>query len=418
MNNISSKEIYDLKAPFAPGTYIELFLENNDDIQRKWGFFECDSQAKMQLLFVSDDYLQSFDSFSTLVDIDEDGELECNDDYNATLIEQENTNKIGFSLPLYRTKETKFEKYYIVVFAYEGEMPTLQDPYVIIDMSFRVGIGEDDNVTNGVNLANYPKNIQEWNQISHIQSVWDAVKFFEYLSKKIGDTFTIMRENFFSFCKNNPQIAGKIAYIYYRFDLGSQSFIDSVENDFKDYQRDRDFYFQTCKDVLLNCPIEKNNPKTLKEKYDELMQGKKLDIAIYKNLISKIATAICEKLDLNLITKNGEIDFFQGDEEEWGEYYKRRIRVNENNLHDLKEIIKTMIHEIRHFYVETYYYPGQGILRGYLFYAHGFSISDDYKILFDGFYKFDDKERQENAYEIQPNERDARFVEKTIDFLG
>lgn len=39
MNSISSKEIYDLKAPFAPGTYIELFLENNDDIQRKWGFF-------------------------------------------------------------------------------------------------------------------------------------------------------------------------------------------------------------------------------------------------------------------------------------------------------------------------------------------------------------------------------------------
>ncbi|HEB7544320.1 TPA: hypothetical protein RZH61_001798, partial [Campylobacter coli] len=58
-------------------------------------------------------------------------------------------NICGFHLPISRDnepiKDTKDYKYYIIVFAYDEKkvMPSLEDFHIVIDMSFRVGVGRD-----------------------------------------------------------------------------------------------------------------------------------------------------------------------------------------------------------------------------------------------------------------------------------
>ena len=72
----------------------------------------------------------------------------------------EEFDKIGFTLSLIRTNEELFDKYYILVFAYESKgqfkrLPNLNDAYKIIDMSFRVGVGKDDGVKEYFNTQGF-----------------------------------------------------------------------------------------------------------------------------------------------------------------------------------------------------------------------------------------------------------------------
>ncbi|MGX2973394.1 hypothetical protein ACWIX0_14040, partial [Helicobacter sp. T3_23-1059] len=140
---------YDLNAPFAPGSYIELevVISGNSQVGNvKWSFTEIKSQTELQ------NFLNKNTNTSLTTHILLDSNQQPNKQYNVQVFQENNiidTNKLGFSLPITRgDAEETFDKYYIIVFVYDTNQknPTLQDAYITIDMSFRVGVGKDKAV--------------------------------------------------------------------------------------------------------------------------------------------------------------------------------------------------------------------------------------------------------------------------------
>lgn len=140
---------YNINAPFAPGTYIELEITPPQSNIMQWSFIEINSQKALQNLLNETTNIHSLTIHSLL-----DKNQISNKQYNVQILTDDNnvidTNKLGFSLPITRDNEETFDKYYIIVFVYDAnkQKPTLQDAYIIIDMSFRVGIGGDNAVGN------------------------------------------------------------------------------------------------------------------------------------------------------------------------------------------------------------------------------------------------------------------------------
>ncbi|WP_236633078.1 hypothetical protein, partial [Campylobacter armoricus] len=135
----------DLNTSFAPGTYISLRLEEESDEKLKWAFIECESKEKLNLLLHD---CNSYIDEKNLKVLFKNDDLIYNENYED--------NVLSFCLPISRSNEPKEDiqdyKYYIVLFAYSSEktIPNLEDYYIIIDMSFRVGVGDDDSVREGV----------------------------------------------------------------------------------------------------------------------------------------------------------------------------------------------------------------------------------------------------------------------------
>ncbi|WP_261530543.1 hypothetical protein, partial [Campylobacter lari] len=147
LNNkiIFASDNIDLNTSFAPGTYISLQLEKESDEKLKWAFVECESKEKLNLLLHD---CNGYIDEKNLKVLFENDDLIYNESYED--------NVLSFCLPISRSNEPKEDmqdyKYYIVLFAYSSEktIPNLEDHYIIIDMSFRVGVGDDDSVREGV----------------------------------------------------------------------------------------------------------------------------------------------------------------------------------------------------------------------------------------------------------------------------
>ena len=92
-------------------------------------------------------------------------------------------------------------------------------------------------------------------------------------------------------------------------------------------------------------------------------------------------------------------------------------------------MMKTIFHEVRHFYIDIYYNPNKvvnlSVLKQYMYWSNQFYISSIYTDdLFKDFSKQCDVmdsanvgcviNNNQNAYEIQPNERDPRYVATQI----
>ncbi|TNH32516.1 hypothetical protein FDW45_09885, partial [Campylobacter helveticus] len=135
---VFANENIDLNTSFAPGTYIKLQLEEKETSEElTWAYIHCESETKRES-FLNGAYIIKPEELKNIK-------------YDAT-------NKTSaFHLPISRNnepvEETKDYKYYIIVFAYDAKkksVPNEEDAYIIIDMSFRVGVGSDENVRESV----------------------------------------------------------------------------------------------------------------------------------------------------------------------------------------------------------------------------------------------------------------------------
>ncbi|MCV3474387.1 hypothetical protein L8X33_08450 [Campylobacter sp. CNRCH_2014_2849] len=319
----------DLNTSFAPGTYISLQLEKESDEKLKWAFVECESKEKLNLLLHD---CNGYIDEKNLKVLFENDDLIYNESYED--------NVLSFCLPINRSNEPKEDiqdyKYYIVLFAYNSEktIPNLEDHYIIIDMSFRVGVGDDDSVREGVlggmnntNSSNLAKDIIYTN---YIFSVLEAIDFLKTCCKLQDKNKT--NDNIFF--KTYPQLAGKIAYIYYRFDLAKIYFqVKSTKNiqiKYGDYFQDIIYYENTIKKTAQKYNYDPN---------------KNYPIAYWEKLIEEIYNQFKLNIKTEFISSNDNslFGFYNQD--------KTIIEININNIENTEEMFKTIIHEIRHAYI-------------------------------------------------------------------
>ncbi|WP_412097466.1 hypothetical protein [Campylobacter lari] len=386
LNNkiIFASDNIDLNTSFAPGTYISLQLEKESDEKLKWAFVECESKEKLNLLLHD---CNGYIDEKNLKVLFENDDLIYNESYED--------NILSFCLPISRSNEPKEDiqdyKYYIVLFAYSSEktIPNLEDHYIIIDMSFRVGVGDDDSVREGVlggmnntNNSNLAKDIIYTN---YIFSVLEAIDFLKTCCKLQDKNKT--NDNIFF--KTYPQLAGKIAYIYYRFDLAKIYFqVKSTKNmqiKYGDYFQDIIYYENTIKKTIqkYNYNPNKNYPITYWEKLIE---------EIYNQFKLNIKTEFISSDD------NSLFGFYNQD--------KTIIEININNIENTEEMLKTIIHEIRHAYMHQKK-PNNDVLQHYIYHSNQyiyFNKTDQ---------KFGNKTIPD-VYFFQPSEAEARAIEESI----
>ncbi|MGI7608168.1 hypothetical protein ACNF6T_09325 [Campylobacter coli] len=307
----------DLNASFAPGTYIELQLEKESDKTLNWSYVECNSEKKMR-------YLLDADCRS----------IEAKD---LKFIASFKGNICGFHLPISRDnepiKDIKDYKYYIIVFAYDEKkaIPSLEDFHIVIDMSFRVGVGDDEDVEESKLRNDFNSDIIQTNCIF---SVFEAVEFLkacQSFKEKAKET------NNYEFFKNYPQLAGKIAYIYYRFDLANEKFIKSVSDGDK-YLKEREKFVKVASDIYIKNPIYKMG-------FEKKLQNEVVDINIIEDFLKDFAKrlGIDEKV-LPVISSNASgLNL--------GSYNKFAHILNLNLNINFLNFIDTIIHEFRHFYI-------------------------------------------------------------------
>ncbi|AJC84778.1 hypothetical protein CPEL_0960 [Campylobacter peloridis LMG 23910] len=321
----------DLNTSFAPGTYISLQLEKESDEKLKWAFVECESKEKLDLLLHD---CNGYIDEKNLKVLFENDDLIYNESYED--------NVLSFCLPISRSNEPKEDiqdyKYYIVLFAYSSEktIPNLEDHYIIIDMSFRVGVGDDDSVREGVlgginntNNSNLAKDIIYTN---YIFSVLEAIDFLKTCCKLQEKNKT----NNNIFFKTYPQLAGKIAYIYYRFDLANEEFIKSVK-DGDEYIKKREKFYTVASEVYNKNPIHKLA--------FEKNQNEDINIEIIEDFLKNFAKRLnINEKDLPIITNSPN----SGDS---GTYDFANNILSLNLKAYSIDLIDTIIHEFRHFYI-------------------------------------------------------------------
>ncbi|TXE82358.1 hypothetical protein FPD46_04040 [Campylobacter peloridis] len=428
LNNkiIFASDNIDLNTSFAPGTYISLQLEKESDEKLKWAFVECESKEKLNLLLHD---CNGYIDEKNLKVLFENDDLIYNESYED--------NVLSFCLPISRSNEPKEDiqdyKYYIVLFAYNSEktIPNLEDHYIIIDMSFRVGVGDDDSVremifkkTNNIlHKDNLSKDIIYTNCIFNVFEAVDFLKTCQNFKEKINEI------NNDTFLKTYPQFAGKIAYIYYRFDLANEEFIKSVK-DGNEYIKERNKFYTVASEVYNKNPIHKLA--------FEKNQNEDINIEIIEDFLKNFAKKLnINEKDLPIITNSpnsgdsGTYDFV-------------------NNILSLNlkaysiDLIDTIIHEFRHFYVSHINTNPNNSLERLLFlntinlyiqwnYYNIFSAYNKKCLLFDSveygtkkcfinktYYESRKKivitkDKKKNLtdsplYFIQPSERDARII--------
>ncbi|AJC92653.1 hypothetical protein CSUB8523_1145 [Campylobacter subantarcticus LMG 24377] len=318
---------------FAPGTYISLQLEKESDEKLKWAFVECESKEKLNLLLHD---CNGYVDEKNLKVLFENDDLIYNESYED--------NVLSFCLPINRSNEPKEDmqdyKYYIVVFAYSSEktIPNLEDHYIIIDMSFRVGVGDDDSVREGV-LRESIKNANENNStkdIIYTNCIFSVSKAIEFLiaCNRLKKNNKIDNNIFF---KTYPQLAGKIAYIYYRFDLANEKFIKSVK-DGDEYLKEREKFYITASEIYNQNPIYRLT-------FEKNIQNEDVDIEIIKDFLKNFAKRLnINEKDLPIITNNPN----KGNS---GDYDFTTNILSLNTRAHYIDFIDTIIHEFRHFYI-------------------------------------------------------------------
>lgn len=377
----------DLNTSFAPGTYIELQLEKESDKTLKWSYVECDSEQKKQDLL---------DSNYPIVN----NELKFISSFKGDIC--------GFHLPISRSNEpkedTKNYKYYIIVFAYDEEktIPSLEDFHIVIDMSFRVGVGRDEDVEESKLRNDFNNDIMQTNSIF---SVFEAVEFLKACQSFKEEKNEIDNYVFF---KNYPQLAGKIAYIYYRFDLANEKFIQSVSDKDK-YLEEREKFYEIASDIYIKNPIYKMG-------FEKKLQNQVVDINIVKDFLKDFAKrlGIDEKV-LPIISNNvSRLDL--------GSYNKLTHILNLNFDINFLNFIDTIIHEFRHFYIYCIKNNSENSIEKLLYYnMKDFYIKINYYTIFDNYDKkcliYDNEDETKKCLKNRTYYGSWKFLNPTLDFL-
>lgn len=369
----------DLKDSFAPGTYIQLKLEKENDEIMQWAYVECESEKKKEALLNS----------AYFITVDE-----------LKMIGQ-SKNILSFYLPIKRDNEPKEEmqdyQYYIIVFAYQKEksMPSLEDPYIVIDMSFRVGVGDDENVRESVLTSNLPSDTDYallWKKLNLIADFYEAYNFATINSINMSKD---NKQKFILNPQHYPQLAGKIAYIFYRFNMGKiyyqikskKEMQIKYKNYFKNLNHYENIIIKTLKEFRFNS------------KYYEVNK-----MQWWKNLIEKI----CKKFNLNI-----QIEIISQKANIYGTYNNKNstIIINQEHIDKIEQMLKTIIHEIRHAVIHQNK-DKSDVLLNYIFYTYEIVYFDKDKIYF-GI----DKDEARDVYFFQPSEAEAREIEKIIERL-
>lgn len=464
---LSQKSQIDLNSPFAPGTYVELKLKDKNNENLNWGFVECDSWEKKEMLLKYDDYINN-DNFEKLIIINKPVDLKHNARYE--------NDTLAFSLPITRsnepTEDIKNYQYYIVVFAYSSEkaLPNKNDPKIIIDMSFRVGVGKDEEVSEierktQQELYNQAlsNNLKAWNKLQCICNVNEAVGFLRANNKHLKDFYNNNKNRYeeqendnykydltFEYFRTHPQLAGKIAYIYYRFDLGDEEFVRSVEGDNGEYVRDREHFTDTIANLYTNIDYRNSiddkitHTKSYEQDFESAFIENNTNIdkeQLLKDFINSIGKALgireeCETKQENRInvkiTCMTEIEIREQFEAGIYNKFKNKIYTKLQFLNSEKftkkdnliYLLDNIIHEFRHFYI--YYIFGSKItinnnLLNFVFYSmDNLYISPYFRKLFDVYHKkcaiFDtsifncNNKQGYSLYFTQPSERDSRMT--------
>ena len=348
--------------------------------------------------------------------------------------------------------------------------------HIDFNLNFAVGIGNDDNVSESQRVNNNTtqdaiyantitsNDINKWNKLQHIYSVDEAVWFLKANLKKLDEFYQSNPSKYnndsikaiFDYFRNYPQLAGKIGYIYYRFDLGDDGFIkiDDINKNNVAYIGHREGYISNVIEIFENHSYKSDffvNGITFKESYEYLFNNKKhsngANINFYnerKTFIERFTKQICNKFGLNL---DGGIHIDANMIARGSTNYNPntiKIRqdlvanVNQTNYRKKKDIfenqsdnpIATIIHECRHLYIHEKIYKKhhQSPLLNYLAYSLDFYILPMRKesapkeiILYqkqcvtkeiDAVYCFKDETLY--LYELQPNERDPRYVANEV----
>ena len=204
--------------------------------------------------------------------------------------------------------------------------------------------------------------------------------------------------------------------------MANNAFLESVAKHNKElYLKDRDSkYINTIINKLLNSEYKSN--RSYKQFHTELLNDKDRDIKECQMFLETLTQALCKEFNLPLekvLFYNKKPSNFIS----FGAYKNNIVWLNEYIIKSyFKELVETVFHECRHFYIEKHYNQNIDALGNYVFYSKKIYINE--KIIFNKFTKVCDSSENylvgcsigstQNTCEIQPNERDPRYVETFI----
>ena len=289
---------------------------------------------------------------------------------------------------------------------------------LVFDLSFEVGVGSDMEVREG----EYKGNDTSFTIATLSQAIeYLRMTYLHYKEQENAGQIHSLRQYFSKY----PRTAGKIAYIYYRFDIADDGFIDSIKSDDERYKNDRDKYIHISEDMLLYGYLDSKKSIKIIDEYKRLVREK--NVGLNKDFIEKLIKKVCEEFAL----QPSEIKFSFENKKKYGSYNKETnvITINENNILNFKEMVTTVFHEVRHFYINTYFnpykYTNLSVLQRYVYwnlqlYIPGFSTESKEAIVYIQYSKAQISEINDilvpkNIYEIQPSEQDSRFTEAEIE---
>ena len=425
---------YPLTYPFAPGTYIELEAKLHNNVEPntllQWGYIALHNELELQ------SFIESKRAYPLQYINDESQHFHTQNIYN----------KIGFYLPLQ-------EYSYIVVFASTSKIDVYKDIYLIINTDFKVG--EDSH--NGVIESKREKqsfeqkaiynqtsisNLQAWNKLQCICSLKEAVEFLQANKEQLNKLYQNNKTRYnqkdsngnpiynvwFDYFRIHPSLAGKIAYIYYRFDVGDEGFVDRVGKDYLDKRNDfvskiSNIYIKDHKKYFEKHFIDGYHQYDTYSIISNFVNsiGNQFNIPSHKNSIQTNYDLMNVRIIcMPKITINNEINSA-------GYYNKFNNTINvktyffENKQYNLSYVLNNIFHEFRHFYIQysMHNLSNQSLMEHFIYYNSSFFYDNNFPIIFNSFKKqcqeFDahmlncKPDQKTSLYYIQPSERDARI---------
>lgn len=336
------------------------------------------------------------------------------------------------------------------IYASSTPFHTSQTPYIEFNLNFEVGedISFKEAKRNKQSLKQQylynqttTNNTESWNTLHRICTLNEALRFLQANVNAAKDYNDLL-----DYFKAYPQLAGKIAYIYYCFDVSNDEFITSIQNDNDEYEyiKDREEFVEGIMQIFIEAnvchylsasKIRNNNKLNYKKIFQEAFLNRNQNIdtkLLVQSFVSDIGNAL--NIEERFMPKV-EFDAFGGN----AGAYDRHTNIlsitlpSENTRFAFIDFMDTIIHELRHFYM---YYVNEDAtshrlknskLARFIYFNLYFYISSQHQMLFDSYDKkcasFDAEIKQcianetylQNGtisplYYIQPSERDCRVV--------
>ena len=430
-----------LNLSFAPGSYVEFEAKNLEDIKDlSWGYVEAKSKQEL------DAYMRGEISIhkNNFTNIQETSL------YNAKFQKEKIFHKIAFYLPLKR--QDSFKEYFIMLFAFDASCksaPEINDAFVVLDLGFRVGEGEDGSVVEGSGEGVWDeeeKNLKALNQQRNIKNLKEALLFLKGCVKtliyfyeknksfynKQNEEKNLINNIWLDYFKLYPQLAGKIAYIYYRFDLADEDFLKSVNGseayikERKEFARKiarlyRQKYQRIFEKAFIDEKITISKESLIIAFIKDL--GKEFNINSYVSQNSDKITSlfdvqILSMPELKINNKMLFSRFYDKLNNSLNLKIEKIFKGHKTKIEILSYILDNIIHEFRHFYIFFSHKRQDNDLMRYIYYNLNY-FYDGYFDLFQAFHKpclfFDEtvfncvNSKNTPLYYIQPSERDARI---------